>query len=122
MIFRVDKDCVVGTSRHAGLAANANRFIKINYSVRPLEHCCRGAGGDTWRMRALITTRHLVRAARLRENTHVDMLDVSSRHADRDYVFRLASSRAGMTSDTAGMVDDLGPLHALFANWFCCTH
>ena len=72
-------------------------------------------------MRALITARHLVRATRLRENAHVDVLDVSARHADRDDIFRLTRSRTGVTTDAAGVVDDLGPLHSLFANCLLCS-
>jgi len=41
------------------------------------------------------------------------VLDVRARDADGNDVFRLARSRAGMTTDAASMVYDLGPLHAI---------
>jgi hypothetical protein len=65
-------------------------------------------------VRALITPGHLVRATRLREDTHVDVLDVSSRDTDGNDILGLASRGARVTSDAAGMVDDLGPLLWLF--------
>ena len=125
MIFRINKDGVVRTGRHAGLAANADRFVKIDDAVSAFEHCGGGAGGDARRVRALITAGHLVRAPRLREDTHVDVLDVSSRHTDGNDILRLARRRARVTSDAASMVDDLGPLHSVFAaclrfnHWVC---
>jgi len=115
MIFGINKDGVVRTGRHAGLTANANRFVKIDDAVSPFEHCCGGAGGYARRVRALITAGYLVGAPRLREDTHVDVLDVGSRDTDGNHVFRLARGRARVTSDATGVVDDLGPLHSLFA-------
>ena len=113
VIFRVDEDCVVWTSCHACLAANANGFIEIDDAVGPLEHCRGGTGGNTGRMRALITTCHLMSTARLRENTDVDVLDVGASNTEGHYVFRFARSRAGMTPDATGVVDDFGPLDLL---------
>ena len=111
MIFRIDEDRVVWASRHAGFAADANRFIKVNDSVCALEHSSGRARGDARRMRALIAARHLVRPASLRKDSDIDVFDVSPGHADRHNVFRLACSGACVTTDTAGMVDYLGPLN-----------
>jgi len=38
VIFRVDEDRVVWAGSHAGFAADADRFIKVDDAVRPLEH------------------------------------------------------------------------------------
>ena len=74
MIFGIDKDGVVRAGRHAGFAANADRLVKIDDAVRALEHCRGGTGGNARRVRALITTRHLMRAPHLRKHAHVDVL------------------------------------------------
>ena len=110
MIFGIDEDRVVRTSRHAGFAADADRFIEIDDAVGALEHRRGRAGGDARRMRALITTRDLVRATRLGKHTDVDVLDVGARDPDRHDVFRLAGGRARVTADATRVVDDLRPL------------
>ena len=116
MILRIDENGIVRTSGHAGFAADADRFIEIDDAVRPLEHRRGGTGCDTGRVRALITARHLVRAARLRKDADIDVLHISTRDTERNDVFRFARGGAGMTADTAGMVDDFGPLHAVIAS------
>ena len=79
MIFGIDEDRVVRTGGHAGLAADADRFVEIDDAVRALEHRGRRAGGHARRVRALIAARHLMRAARLWKHADVDMLDVGAR-------------------------------------------
>jgi len=113
VIFRIDEDGVVRTSGHACFAANTNRLIKIDDAVRAFEHGRRRARGDTRGVGALIAARHLVRAARLGKDADVNVLYISARDADGNNVFRLAGSRAGMTTDATGVVDDLGPLNLL---------
>ena len=113
VIFGIDEDSVVRASGHAGLAADANGFIKIDDPVCALEHGRGGTGGNAGRVRALIATRYLVRAPDLRKDADVNVLDVSSGHADRHDVLGFARRRARMTTNTAGMVNDLGPLHAI---------
>src|SRR5436190_14799893 len=117
MILRVDEDCVIGTSRHARLAANADRFVEIDNTVRALEHRRRRASRDARRVGALIAARDLMGAPRLRKDTHVDVLDVGTRYADGYDVFRFAGGRACVTADAARVVYDLGPLHAIIATW-----
>src|SRR5438045_9692749 len=97
MIFGIDEDRVVWTSRHAGLTANADRFVKIYDAVGALEHRRCRASGHTRRVRALITARHLMRAADVREHADINVLDVRARGAGGNDVLRLASRRAGMT-------------------------
>src|SRR5437588_11060494 len=92
VIFGVDEDRVVRTGRHAGFAANADRFIEIDDAVGPLEHRGGWTRGHAWRVRALIATRHLMRATHLRPDANIDVLDIGTRHADRHNVFRLACS------------------------------
>ncbi len=61
-------------------------------------------------MRALIAARHLMRAARLRKLSDINMLDVCARHRERHIVLRLAGRRAGMATDAARVVNHFGPL------------
>ena len=122
MIFRIDKDGIVGTSGHAGFAAYANRFVKIDNAIRPLEHRRSRTGRDAWGMRALVAARYLMRAPHLGKHADVDMLNIGARDADWDYVFRLAGCRARMTPDAASVIDDFGPLDRGFATWFWLKH
>ena len=62
-------------------------------------------------MNALVAARHLMCPARLRKDTDVDVFDVSARDGKRDDVLRLARGGAGVASDTARVVDYLGPLN-----------
>lgn len=73
-------------------------------------------------MRALVAARHLMRAARVGKHADVDVLNVSSRDADGHDVLRLTGGRACMATDTAGVVDHLGPLNAVLASWFWLDH
>jgi hypothetical protein len=122
MIFGVDENRVVRTGSHAGFAANANRFIKIDDAVSALEHRGRWTRGHAGRVRALVAAGDLMRAAHLWEHTHVDVLDVGAGDANRDDVLRLAGCRARMTTDAASVVDHLRPLDAILANWFWLDH
>jgi hypothetical protein len=54
-----------------------------------------------------------MRAANLREDADIDMLDVSPRHANRYDIFRLARGGARVATDAASVVNDLRPLNAL---------
>ena len=122
VIFGVDEDRIVRTSRHAGFAADADRFIEIDDAVSALEHRRRRTRGDARRMRALITARDLMRPASLRKHADIDMLDVGARHPDGHQVFRLAGSRTRVAADTASVIDDLGPLHGLLASCWLFNH
>jgi len=73
-------------------------------------------------VRALIAARHLMRAAHLRKHADVDVLDVSARDTYGHDIFRLAGSGAGMTPDTAGVIDDLRPLNAVVSSRFLLAH
>ena len=122
VIFGINKDGIVRTGSHAGFAADTDRFIEIDYAVRALEHRGRRASSDARRMRALIAARHLMGATDLWKHSHVDVLDVSPRDADGHDVFRLARRRARMTTDAAGVVDDLGPLDPVCSSWLLLKH
>ncbi len=80
VIFRIDEDSIVRTSGYAGLAADANRFVKIDDAIRAFEHCRRGAGNYTWCASALVATRNLMHPTHLWKDSDVDVLYVSSSH------------------------------------------
>jgi hypothetical protein len=52
-----------------------------------------------------------MRAAGLREDTDINVLDVSAIDRKWNEIFGLAGRRASVTPDAAGMVDYLGPLN-----------
>jgi hypothetical protein len=110
MIFGVDEYSVVWAGRDAGLAADADVLVKIDYTVGPLKHRAGRASGYARSVRTLVAACNLVGAPCLRINSYVDVLYVCSRNGKRNQVFRLASSGACVTSDTPGLVDNLCPL------------
>ena len=116
MVFGIDKDSVVRTGGHAGFAADADRFIKVDDPVRTLEHSSRRTGRDAGCVRALIAAGNLMRPAYLREHADIHVLDVSARYAYGNDIFRLAGSRTGMATNAACVIDDLGPLHAVVSS------
>src|ERR1044072_1479755 len=122
MIFGIDEDGVVRTGGHASLTADADGLVEINDAVGAFEHGRGRAGSHAGRVRALIAARHLMSAAHLGEHAHIDMLNVGARDPDRNDVFRFTRSRARMTADATGVVDDLGPLHAFSASCFLPCH
>src|ERR1044072_1079436 len=117
MVFGVDEDRVVRTGGHARLTTDADRLVEIHDPIGALEHRGGRAGGDARSVGTLVTAGDLVRAARLREDAHVDVLDVSARHRKWNQIFRLAGSGAGVTTNATSLVDDLGPLHRSIL-WF----
>jgi hypothetical protein len=86
VIFGIDENGVVRTRCHAGFTTDADGFVKIHYTVRALEHRRGGAGGDTGRMGALVTARHLMRASCLRERPDIDVFYVSPRDRKRNNI------------------------------------
>ena len=113
MILRIDEDGIVRTGGHAGLTADADRFVEIDYPVGAFEHCRCRASRDAGRMRALIAARHLMRAPHGGKHANVNVLYVSSRNRKRYQVFRFTGGGARVTADAACVIDHLGPLHRL---------
>lgn len=105
VVARVDKDRIVRTSRDASLAPDANRLVKVDDPVRTAKHRRRRAGRDARRVIALIATRYLKCSTRGWKRADVDRFDIRSGNGQRDVVFRLASRRARMTTNTPCMVD-----------------
>jgi hypothetical protein len=111
MIVRIDEDRVVRARSHARFAADTDRFVEVDDAVSALEHRGRRTRGYARRMSALIAACDLVRAARLRKDTDVNVFDVSARDGERNEILRFARSRTRVTADTARVVNYLGPLN-----------
>src|SRR5215472_16156799 len=122
MIFRIDEDRIVRTSRHTGFAANADRFIKVHDPVRTLEHGGSWTGHHARRMGALITAGHLVRPTDLGKDTNINVLDVGASNANGDDIFGLAGRGTRVTADAARLVDYLGPLHPIIRCGLLLNH
>jgi hypothetical protein len=113
VILGIDEDCIVWTRRHARFAADADRFVKVDDAISSFEHCGGRAGSHTWRVCALIATSNLMRPSHLWKHTDVNMFYIGSGNRDRNNVFRLAGSCAGMAPDTTRVVDYFRPLYRL---------
>jgi hypothetical protein len=111
MVFRIDKDRVVGAGRHARFTTNTDRLVEVDDAIGALEHCRSRAGGDAGCVRTLITASDLMGAASLRENAYINMFDVSTRDREGDEVFRLARRGTRVTTNATRVVNDLGPLY-----------
>ena len=122
MIFGIDENRVVRTSRHASFAADADRFVEIDDAVGALEHRGRRTSSHARSVCALVAPRYLVRAAYLRKDADIDVLNVGASDADRYNVFRFARRGARMTTDAAGVIDDLGPLDWRVSSWLWLDH
>ena len=122
MILWVDEDRVIRTSSHARFTTDTDRFVKIDDAISSLEHCCSGTSSHAGSMGALVAASDLMRAAHLWKHSHVDVLDVGASDAHRHDVLGLAGSRARMTTDAAGVVDYLGPLHLISAVTLLLNH
>ena len=117
MVFGVDEDRIVRTSCHASFAPYANRFIKVNDAIGPLEHCGGRTSCDAGSMRALIATRHLMCSSSVWKLAYIDVLDVGASNRERNFIFGLARRRARMTANATRVVDYLGPLNGLRLLW-----
>lgn len=110
MVFWIDEYRIVRAGCHACFAADANRFIKIDDAIRPLEHRGCRTRRDTRSMSALVASGYLMRAPNLRKYTYVDMFDIRARNRQRYKVLRLTGRGTGMTADTPRVVNNLCPV------------
>jgi len=111
MIVGIDEDRIVRTRCHAGFATDTDRLIEVDNAIGTFKHGRGWTSSCTRSMRALVAAGDLVSSSGLRKHSDVNVLDVSACDRDRNYVFRFARSRAGVTSNTASVVDYLCPLN-----------
>lgn len=61
----------------------------------------------------MVAAGHLMCAPDLWKHSDIDMLDVGARHAKGNDIFGLTGRGTGVTPNTACLVDDFRPLHAV---------
>src|SRR5207249_2984026 len=91
--------------------ANADGLVEVDNAIGPPEHGTGWTRRHTRRVLALVAARDLKRAARCRERTYVDVLDVRARDRERNLILALARRRARVTTDAKGLVYDFRPAH-----------
>src|SRR6185295_5842890 len=87
------------------------RLIEIDDAVGAFEHCRCWTGSYTRRMSTLVAARYLMSASRLWKDADIDVFDVGARDGKGNEILRLTCRCAGMTADTACVVNYLGPLN-----------
>lgn len=97
--IRIDVDSIVGAGLKAGLAANADIWIKFDDAIVPLIHCRYGADSDTGWICAVITARHLKMSGDVGVRSGLDVFDPRTIHAEWHFILALAGRRTSMTSD-----------------------
>ena len=63
-----------------------------------------------------------MRTPNLRKYADIDVLDIRARYPDRHHVFGFAGCGAGVTANTARVVDDFRPLHGIGALCLLLDH
>ena len=107
VILGVDEDGVVRTSRHTGLATDADGLVEVDDAVLALEHGLSRTRRDARCIGALIAAGDLEGPPNLREDSDVDRLDVGTGHAQRNLVLALTGCRARVAADASALVKDL---------------
>lgn len=104
--LRVDIKSVVGAGLHAGFTTDAAAVVKVDDAILSPVQCRDWTNLDAGCVVTVIAAHHRKEPSRIRELTLFDVLDPSSIDAHWDVVFRLTCNRAGMTADTAAIVDN----------------
>jgi hypothetical protein len=100
----VDIQSVVGTSLHAGFAADASLVVEIDDSVSaPIECACR-ANFRARSVIAVIAAHHAEVARCMRELAFLDVFDPGSNNANRFLMFFFARNRASVAPDTTVLI------------------
>ena len=107
MVFGVDEDGVVRTSRHIRLAADARLLVEVDDAVLALEHGLSRARRDAWCICALVAAGDLEGPPDLREDSDVRRLEVGAGHPERNLVLALARGRARARTNASGLVKHL---------------
>ena len=102
----INIECVVGTGLHASLAADTAAIVEIDDPVTAAEQSRDRANFHAGSIVAMIATHHGEQATRLRELPFFDIFDPRSIYTDGNFVLAFAGDRAGMTADTAAVIND----------------
>ena len=104
--LRIDIERVVRAGLHAGFTTDAAAVVKVDDAILSPVQCRDRTNLDAGCIVTVIAAHHRKEPSRIRELTLFDVLDPSSIDAHWDVVFRLTCNRAGMTADTAAIVDN----------------
>lgn len=111
VVVGIDVQSIVRTSLHAGLATDATPVVEIDDSIEPpIQRTC----GTDFRARwviAVVAPHHAKMARSARKFALLDVLDPGAKDTDRDLMFLFARHRAGVTTDTAVLIDDKSVSH-----------
>ena len=114
VIFRVDENGVIWTGGDTCFTANAESLIEIDNTVRACLHGFGGARLDARWVFALIAPSNLEGAARMREDSDIDIFDVGAIDRERNLIFGFTCRAAGVASDAFRVVNDFRPF-----DWQC---
>jgi hypothetical protein len=107
----VNIDGIIGTSLHAGFAANADFRVKLDNPVMPLVHRGDRADADTGRIGAVITAANLKVAFGLGELPFFHVFDPGAIDPQGYFIFRLTSRAASMAANTGLVIDHKTVVH-----------
>ncbi len=102
----INIECVIGASLHTSLASNATPIVKVDDSVVPGVKSGDRTDCHAGCIVTMIAPHDRKQSTRVWELALLDILHPSSVDSDRDAVFAFAGNRAGVTANTATVVDD----------------
>ncbi len=111
VVVRIDVQGIVGTSLHAGFAADASTVVEVDDAISPPVEC---AGRTNFRARsviAVIAAHHAEVARGMRELALFDVFDPGPKNANRYLVFFFARNCAGVAPDTTVLIYDKTVAH-----------
>lgn len=111
VFFRVDVECVVRARLHARFAAYTESVVEVDDAVGPLEKCNSRTDFDAGSIVAVIASENTEVKAGVRERPLFDVLYPRTIHTDGNIVLFLAGHGAGMTADTARLIDEESVTH-----------
>lgn len=111
-IVGIDINGIVWAGLHTGFATDTEIGTEVHDAVPALVHRADRTNGDTRGLLAMIATRDLKDAARVRELAFLDVLDPGAIHAYGDLVLGFAGHGAGVATDAPAIVDDESVFHS----------
>ena len=108
---RIHIDGVIGTSLHAGLAANAAEGIEIHDRVFALVHGAYRTNLNARRFFAVVAAVHLEDASHVRKSSLLHVFDPGPVDAQWDSILGFACHRTGVAADALAVVDDESVSH-----------
>ena len=108
----VNVERIVGAGLHAGLAADAAVFVKINDAIGPEIKGLHWADFNAGCIRAVVAAHHGEHPAGMREHSFFHLLNPSPEHANGHIVLRFTGGGAGVATNALSVVNDKAVFHA----------